>query len=207
MKRILLAGIILTGSFVSKAQFNFGVKGGLNFTDQFRKDAGKTAANTNLHAELHAGLIADLQLNTNLHIQPQLLYSRKGATHKSHTIPDTKVKMNYVELPLNLVYKVETVFGKVFLGAGPVFSYGFGGELVQAGETKKLYSGIKNFKREDISANVVGGIELNNGMFASLNYQRGFTDIYKTEAVDIKNRSVALSIGYFINYKSRTLGR
>ena len=205
MKRISFLAAVVMCSLASHAQINVGIKGGLNFSDQLRKDAGKSALDTKMHAELHAGFIADVKIWQNFYLQPQLLYSRKGSTHKSSTVADTKVKMNYVELPLNMVYKMDMLFGKVFVGAGPVISYGFGGELVQNGQSKKLYSDIKNFKREDISANVLAGIELNNGLFASVNYQRGFTDIYKTDAVNIKNRSVAVSVGYYLNYKKNLL--
>ncbi|MBC7889065.1 MAG: PorT family protein [Ferruginibacter sp.] len=203
MKKILLAGLFITGSLLTQAQFRVGIKGGLNFSDQARKDAGHSVT-TKMHTELHAGVVGDVKIWKSIYLQPAIMYSRKGATHKSASFADTKIKMNYVELPLNIVYKKELMFGTVFAGGGPVIGYGFGGEMVQNGQSKKLYSDdIKNFGHEDISANLLAGIELNNGLFSSVSYQKGFRDIYKTDNVKIRNNSVSVSVGYYLNRKHR----
>ncbi len=201
MKRILLAALFIAGSLVTQAQFRIGVKGGLNFSDQIRKDNGNSLT-TKMHTELHAGITGDVKLWKFIYLQPAIMYSRKGSTHKSASFADTKVKMNYIEVPLNVVVKKDILIGKVFAGGGPVIGYGFGGEMVQNGQSKKLFSDeIKNFRHEDISANLVAGIELNNGLFSSVSYQKGFRDIYKTDEVFIRNNTVSVSVGYYFNRK------
>jgi len=203
MKRILVASLFILGSLASHAQFRVGVKGGLNFSDQWRQDNGHSVK-TKMHTELHAGVIADVKIWKFIYLQPAVMYSRKGATHKSESFADTKVKMNYIEVPLNVVYKKEVMFGKIFAGGGPVIGYGFGGEMVQNGQSKKLYSDdIRNFKHEDISANIVAGVEFNNGLFSSISYQHGFTDIYKTDEEKIRNNSFAISVGYFFGRNNK----
>jgi Outer membrane protein beta-barrel domain len=199
MKKTLLTLMAVVIYLASPAQFRVGAKVGLNFSDQALKYTGKSQ-DTKFHTELQAGLIGDMKLLGKLYLQPQLLYSRKGSTHESATGgPDTRIKMNYAEVPINLVYKTDLHLGKIYFGAGPVVGYGFGGELVQNGESKKLYSNdIKNFERYDISANAVAGIELPNGLFGSIAYQHGFQDIYKTDDISIKNRTLALSVGILL---------
>lgn len=179
MKKVFLTVTTVMVCLLSQAQFRIGGKVGLNFSDQHVKYAGASQS-TKFHTELQAGFVGDLHLAGKLYLQPQLLYARKGATHESATGgADTKIKMNYAEVPLNLVYKTDLNLGKIFFGLGPVVGYGFGGEIVQNGVSKKLYSDeIKNFERYDISANATAGIELPNGLFGSITYQHGFKDIY-----------------------------
>jgi hypothetical protein len=199
MKKIFLSLMAVIVYLAAPAQFRVGAKVGLNFSDQLIKNGGKSEA-TKFHTELQAGFVGDLKLSGNFYLQPQLLYSRKGSTHESATGgPDTRIKMNYAEVPVNLVYKTNIHLGKIFFGAGPVVGYGFGGEMIQNGITKKLYSNdIKNFERYDVSANAVAGIELPNGLFGSITYQHGFRDIYKTEDIKLKNRTLALSVGILL---------
>lgn len=205
MKKMLLAISILAGGMATEAQSRIGVKGGLNFSNQYRKDAGYGKYDTKFHSELQAGLIGDISLGGNLYLQPQFLYSRKGGTHDSKLAgQDVKLKMNYFEMPVNLVVKRHMGMVNLFVGGGPVIGYGFGGELIQNGVTKKLFSeDVKNFRREDISANLTAGIELWNGLFGSISYQKGFRDIYKTEDITIRNSSISVSVGYYLNNKKR----
>ena len=200
MKKILFAVVLIACSVVTNAQFRIGAKGGLSLTNQYRKDAkGYTQYDTKSHTEFQAGFIGEARLSENMYLQPQLLYSRKGSTHSSKTGPATSVKMSYAELPVILMYKKEVPFATVFAGAGPVFGYAFSGELVQNKQTKKMFSDdIKNFKHNELSANVTAGVELSSGLFASLSYQKGFSDIYKADEVTISNNSLALTVGYFL---------
>ena len=61
---------------------------------------------------------------------------------------------------------------------------------------------MKNWKRLDISANAVAGIEFNNGFFTSVNYQLGLKDMNKADGINAKNRSVSISVGYMLNLKT-----
>ena len=138
MKRMIMSGFVIA-CLEAQSQINFGVKTGLNIANQSRKEAkGYVPYETSAKAGLHLGVIAEKQVFENIFVQPQLLYSLKGSTHKSTgSRIETIVKMNYVDLPLHVVYKSKLPFGKVFAGAGPVFSYSFSGELEQEGETKR----------------------------------------------------------------------
>jgi hypothetical protein len=112
--------------------------------------------------------------------------------------------MNYIDLPLYVVYKYPVSFGKLVGGMGPVLSYAVSGKLEQSGKTKKMFSDeLKNWKRGDISGNIMAGVELNNGFMASISYQSGLTDIYKDEIPTIKNRQFSISVGYMIAQRAK----
>lgn len=205
MKKILLSVYAIIGfSILSQAQIKFGIKAGGNLTNQrINVTSGNMYAAGERFKGYHAGVIADINLGKNFYLQPQLLFSRKGASHfSSFDSLQTKVRMSYIEFPVNVLYKAAVSFGNVFVGTGATFSYAVGGNEQQGGVTKKIYSGpVKNWKRQEISLDFTAGLEFNNGFFASINYQKGLIDIYKTDGVSIKNRLFSVSIGYLVGLK------
>lgn len=151
MKKVILSVFtVIALAEVSHAQFKVGVKAGGSLSNQHSNAASETKLlSTNAFLGYHAGLVGDVQVFQNVYLQPQLIYSQKGAKYTSivggH---ETKLTMRSIEVPVNVLYKVNTPFGKLVAGGGPSLSYGFGGKMEQNGQTKKLYSGaIKEFKR------------------------------------------------------------
>lgn len=204
MKKVILSVFtVISLVAVSQAQFRVGLKAGGSLSNQH----GNAAAGTNLVSKdafrgYQAGLVGDVQLFQNVYLQPQLLYTQKGA--KYTTIAggqDTKLTMRNVEMPVNVLYKVNVPFGRIVAGGGPSISYGFGGKLEQNGQKTKLYSGAMNdFKRIDVSANAVAGLEFDNGLFTHVNYQMGLRDVSKIDGINTKSRSVSVSVGYLIDW-------
>src|SRR5262249_51905295 len=130
MKKIILTVVtVATLAVVSQAQVRVGIKAGGSVDNQkLDVSAGSIYSGKNVKG-YHAGLVAELPLGGNFYLQPQLLYSRKGAMHVSAVgKEDTRVKLNYVELPVNVLYKFDVGFGQVFAGAGGVFSYAVSGK-------------------------------------------------------------------------------
>jgi hypothetical protein len=161
MKKLFLSVMTLVAlSLSSQAQFRLGVKAGISESKQ--NISGNSLFSNDSYRSYEMGLIGDISLTENLYLQPQALYSRKGSTLLNSTgIADTKVRMNYINVP---------------------------------------YSG-KNWKHEDFGLSFTAGIECNNGLFVSANSQKGLLDVYKTDGVSVKNRSVSLSVGYLIDWK------
>jgi hypothetical protein len=202
MKKILLSAFaIITFSLLAEAQVRIGAKAGGNISKQrVNVSHGNSIFSNDKYKSYHAGLISEFTISERFYLQPQLLYSRKGATLLSSTgAADTKVRISYLELPVNLVYKLPVSFGKVFGGAGAAFSYGFGGKLEQNGQRSKVYNSHA-WKHEDVSLSFTAGVEFDNGLFASINSQKGLLDIYKGDGVSVKNRSVSVSLGYMIDW-------
>jgi hypothetical protein len=202
MKKIFLSVVtILSISLLSNAQFKVGIKAGINDNDQRIKVTEGSIYGGDKFKGYHAGLIGDLNLGGHFYLQPQLLFSRKGAVHLSSVgAKEMKIKMNYLEMPVNVLYKINLPFGKVFGGTGVTLSYAVGGKQEQDGVTKKLFSNTGNtWRREDLSLNFTAGVEFSNGLFVSANSQKGLVDIYKAGA-GIKNRSMSVSVGYLIDW-------
>jgi hypothetical protein len=109
--------------------------------------------------------------------------------------------MNYIDVPVNVLYKVPVSFGKIFAGGGAAFSYGFAGKQEVEGHKTALFGSQRNWKREDISLSFTAGVEFHNGLFISANSQKGLLDVYRGDGVSVKNRSMSLSIGYLIDWK------
>jgi hypothetical protein len=201
MKKIFLFAVM--SLVVSQAQLKVGIKAGGNLSNQHSNAArGTKLLSKDAFRGYQAGLVADVHVVGNLYVQQQLLYTQNGAKYTSKINGyETKLTMRSIETPVNILYKVNTSFGKIVAGGGPSVSYGFGGRMEQNGQTKKLYSGaMKDFRRIDISANATAGVEFNNGLFTSVNYQMGLRDVNKIAGVNTKNRSVSVSVGYLIDW-------
>lgn len=204
MKKILLSAVtMLAFTIVTKAQFSIGIKAGANQSTQYRNDvAGTELFSKNAYKGYHVGLVAETEIVKNIYLQPQIVYTHKGAKLNNVNGGGAKLNMNYIDVPVNIVGKIETPIGKLFAGAGPVLSYGFGGKMEQNGQSEKMYK-TSNWKRVDLSLNAIAGLELKNGLFGSVSYQRGMKDIYKGDAISAKNRSISVSVGYMLDWNRR----
>jgi opacity protein-like surface antigen len=103
MKKLAL--VILAGiSFATAhAQFQFGAKGGFNFSTLNGSDieGAKTLVNFNL------GVYAKLPLPGKLSLQPELVYSVQGAKFSN---PDESYHLNYLNIPILLRYAAGSGF-------------------------------------------------------------------------------------------------
>ena len=204
MKKMILTTIALVSLVMfSNAQFKVGIKAGGNISKQrINVSEGNSLYSNDNYKNYHAGVITEFNLAKNLYLQPQLLYTRKGSTLLSSTgAADAKLRIHYLEMPVNVVYKVPVSFGYLFGGAGGTISYGISGKQTQAGHSASIFDGNQSWRREDISLSFTAGVELNNGMFVSINSQKGMLDVNKAPGVSVKNSSVSLSLGYMIDWK------
>ena len=202
MKKLILSAIaVISFTIASQAQLKVGIKAGAGLTNQ-RINVTEGSIYSSDHVKgYHAGVISDLQLGRNFYLQPQVLFSQKGVTLLNTNGHDATIKMSYVEVPVNLLYKFNLPCGKIFLGAGAAFSYAVAGKQTIDGQKTDLYSGDKNWKREDISLNFTAGFEFNNGLFASINSQKGLLNTSQVSGVSAKNESLSVSVGYLIDWK------
>jgi outer membrane protein with beta-barrel domain len=205
MKKFILATVaIIALVTISQAQFKLGIKAGANYSEQRVNVSHGTGLFSNDHLKtFHAGLIGEMPIADRFYLQPQLLYTRKGSTLLSTSgAPDTKLRIDYIEVPINVVYKIPVSFGKVFAGTGATIGYGFGGKEIQGREKRAVYSDLNTWKHEDLSLNFTAGLEFNNGLFLSVNSQKSFLNTSKVDGVSVKNRSVSVSVGYLIDWKT-----
>jgi hypothetical protein len=181
---------------------------------RFQNLTGKDSDGDNLEFDLltgfHAGINVQIPVAEEIFFRPGLLFSTKGAQEKDASVT-TKIKLSYLEMPLNLVYKGLLGKGHVMLGLGPYLGYAIGGK-VMAGDVKEDIeftneidpdgSGSTFFKRFDAGANIFAGYELANGILLQLNTQLGLLKINpkitgeSENEASIKNTGFGLSAGY-----------
>lgn len=211
-KQILLFVMVLMVSvpFVSAQKTSFGVLGGLNFQNYTGKDYAGDKLSNDIRLGFHIGANAQIAVAPDFYFQPGLLLSTKG-TKESAGSEDAKIRVSYIEMPLNLVYKPLVGKGHFLLGFGPYLGYGISGKIsvgdisedikfkgtVDSNDAQATY--LRAF---DAGAGIFAGYELENGVFCQFNTQLGLVKInpgYEGSTGDkssVKNTGFGLSFGY-----------
>ncbi|NHN26905.1 PorT family protein [Flavobacterium jejuense] len=141
-KIVATLALLLTTSLAVNAQSKdssaeFGFKGGLNFSNMYTEDVD----DNNVLTSFNAGVYAKLPITDAIAIQPELLYSRKGAElvyDNAFAEGTAKFKLNYIELPLLLKLNLTDSFN---VHAGPYFAY-----LIDAQVTNETNDGTFDFE-------------------------------------------------------------
>jgi hypothetical protein len=205
---ILLAAGMCCGLYTF-AQVSFGLK------------AGFSAANVSSKiSPPEAGAIVDIPLADYFSFQPGLFYSSKGYKAEVMTtdinggeVPITVTShLNYLELPLNVLYKVPMGNGKFFGGFGPYLAYGIGGKVKAKNENTGVAAEVDvKFKNEssttsnevyvkpfDAGANITAGYELNMGLLFSANFSLGLLNTSPYQYEKERNYYFGISVGYLL---------
>lgn len=204
MKKVLLAvaGLMIAG--VSFGQTKFGVVAGPQFSSYTLK-GGDEKETSDLLVGLRAGFTADLQLADEFYIGTGLLYSGKGGKIKDS---DAKLKLGYLQVPINFLFKPEVGAGKLNLGAGPYVAYAVSGKLKSGDESINIFSdeataeGEAGYKRFDAGLGIVAGYELPVGLYLGIHADLGLINSVKkpeiAEDFDIssKNTSFGVNVGF-----------
>jgi hypothetical protein len=199
--------MILLASVLSKAQTNAGFTIGGTYSNVTAKSSGLSISFKS-KVGITAGLFADVSLSNNLSFQPALNFVQKGFKVEQDDVKDI-VSYNYLELPLNIVYRTQKDLG-FFIGAGPSVAYGLSGkekyrDSQNSEDTKVNFgSGENDVKPLEFGVNALAGYKLGNGFLFSVNYNLGLSNIQNgnsDEVGTIKNRYFALKIGYSFNSK------
>lgn len=153
--KVFLAVALMLFSGAAMAQFNIGVKGGVNITKVDDK-----AFRDEFTYGYHLGGFAEVGLGKRLKIQPEVLwnqYNTRADTAFRNIYANAldfsnyrDVKLNYLSVPILLSYKLGNVLS---LQAGPQF-----GILLNQDKTL-LENGKEAFSSGDFS--MLGGVQLN----------------------------------------------
>ena len=203
MKKVLLSVAVMLIASASFAQVKFGVTAGPSFSSYTGKTLGGSKQTSKLLTGLRAGVTADLQLADEFFIQPSLMYVGEGGVSKGSL--DLKTRINYLELPINFMYKPEVGDGNLFIGLGPYFAYGLGGKNEVSQNGTKVSQDISwgndnvgQLKRFDAGANFQVGYEFPMGFNVGLHTDLGLVNIRGKGDSDntFKNTSFGVSVGY-----------
>jgi len=127
-----------------------------------------------------------------------LMFAIKGAKN-TYTIFGAEftdqTKINYIEMPLNLVYKGALGNGFVMIGFGPYLAYGISGKQIFEGNSLTFERGT-GYKAFDAGGNIFAGYEMASGIFLQLDTQFGMLNINPDDNTPTKNTGFGLSLGY-----------
>lgn len=229
-RRIQLSLLVLalTGIFHSAgAQIKVGVNTGINFTNVMIQNETGEKENTQAKPGMHIGFTADIPVMNDLFIQPGIFYSRKGFKQKTGGFygyaVNFKVKAEYVELPVTILYKPKLWGRHLFAGAGPYLALATGGswnsdsDIIVGGDMIIGNRGDVIFRNDavnggnlesytygrpvDYGANFLIGYELLPKFSLQCNAQVGLANLQPAyngiqPKGKIRNRNIGFSLGY-----------
>lgn len=203
----LLLVILMSGMVASGQGIKPGIVAGVNFQNINGKDYSGDKLEYDLLTGFHVGANLLFPISEEIGFQPGILYSSKGTVISKS--PDSKLKISYVEIPLNVLYRGQLGNNFVLLGFGPYAAFGVGGEVSVDKLKTDLEFGneadITNpfvVKRFDAGANIFAGYELGNGLLFQLNAQLGLLKVnpdvkgVSDGKTAWKNTGFGLSLGY-----------
>jgi len=204
--KIFFSIIMLVCAYCLHSQTTFGVHAGVNFQNINGKDFLGDKLENGLAIGYNAGVNAQIPLAPEFYFQPGLMFSLKGS-NLDMTGFDDEVRLGYIEVPLNLLFKPLVGTGHLLLGFGPYVAYG-----VTSGKEKddvKYQSSVSltddptdvYLKKFDAGANLFFGYELANNLSFQVNTQLGLLNILSDYPVqnsktNFKNTGFGLSLGY-----------
>ena len=202
MKKTLLLLALIVASTATFAQTtSFGIKAGLNSSKLTVSATGGSISTESL-VGFHVGGVVDIGFET-FSIQPGLLFSTKGGKSSSEEGTD-KVTLNYLEVPVNFLYKVPAGDGKVIFGAGPYLGYGLSGKSKSSDGTSTdvtFGSTTDDVKNPDFGFNFLAGYQFSQGFALNVNYGLGLANLSNDDAgvnLKTKNQVLSFSLTYFI---------
>ncbi len=198
MKKSILMSIgllILSVMSYGQAQVAFGLKGGLNLA---KLDINQGASNIDNRTGFHGGAFALIKL-TKIGIQPEILFSKQGATFKANTT-DVEANFDYINVPVLLKLYLA---GGLNLQLGPQFGFLTTSEFVSTTSGIKTTQDVKSLldKKYDMAVAAGIGWDLPFGVTLDARYNIGLSDVqYKltttSSPVTLKNQVIQISIGY-----------
>lgn len=205
MKKVILSTFAVFTFYFSSAQsVRFGVKGGVNVGNII-------SANDRADSKVgyHIGSFSEVRVSERFSIQPEILYSRQGATAEetatiSGVLYSGKVdlKLSYIYVPVLVKYYVVKDFS---LEAGPQIGFltsakadaeisavGGGPAIKQSRDLKEKFNTV------DFGFNFGLGYKFVKNFSATVRYNHSLLDLNKESASTkaVKNAVVQVSIGY-----------
>ena len=214
MKKILLiVAVLFFAANLSKAQdFTIGARVGMNVAN-----IGGDYDDGDAKLGLKAGIVATFPLADNIYLEPGLYFSPKGSKGESidgGVTYKSFCNLNYVEIPINGVYKYEinsnlTVRGHV----GPYFAFGIlgkskvkiDGKVDKDSKVKNFNDGHnkagrpnKDYSKFDFGFDFGAGIEF-SVCYLGVQYDLGVIDFNRNRS-DNKMRNGVFSVDFGVNF-------
>lgn len=236
MKKLLLLLCLFSANQLFGQNVKWGVKAGVNWSEISQANGSQTTptgtltinTTTNKIPGYHVGVFSNIEFEK-ISINPALIYTTKGGSYiadrnfvsssgSSFSERYTnKTTLNYLELPVNILYNIPLKKGKFFIGGGPYAAIALSGKFNYTSDVTNYSQGVvvnstsnsgqapvifgsdtNNLKKTDFGLGLLGGVGLNNGLLFSANYVIGLYNTINSNTYNYKNRVLSLSIGYYL---------
>ena len=186
MKRLILTfATIISISFIQTTfaqDVTGGIKGGLNMSNLYIDDID----DENMRIGYNAGFFGQIHLTDDFLIQPELLFSTKGA-HAYYEGPfnqDVRFNLNYIDLPVLASIELGDFF---VIQAG-----GYAAYLVSANTdySNDFTSGFQELDRDNFHSmdyGLVGGVAVNfDPVQIGVRYNKGLSQIAESDMAELQ---------------------
>ena len=180
---LVLSAMVIPISLIAQ-DARTGIKGGLNVSNLYIDDV----SDENLRPGFHLGVFTQLPISDFFVIQPEVLYSTKGAraTYDADIVDlegEYKFNLNYVDVPILATFKLGE---SADIQVGPYISYLVSTNVSTSGDVLDGTSELNrdNFNRIDYGLSA--GFELNfNAISVGTRYNYGLAQIADSEGAEI----------------------
>lgn len=218
MKKIILiaAGVIISAASFAQLRLGVQVTGSLSSAtvkskydlDYSKKGAGLPGA----------GVVVQYDLSRHISLRSGATYLQQGVKfkHQEDEFSSTtgKARLNYLQIPLHVIYNVNIAGNRIYAGLGGYGNYGTSGNVkytlwfhtedggYEVIEKLKAFKSTENggadLERMDYGLSGLAGIQLRNGLFIQAGYQQGLKNLARDKENKFRNNGAQLTIGYFI---------
>ncbi|MDR1780390.1 MAG: PorT family protein [Tannerella sp.] len=200
-KWLLIIGLAIAAPIAMQAQMQmrWGVKAGINFSHVTVSEEN-VGNYVNSATGYHLGPVIEYMQNkfSSAGIEAALLFTRKGFDIDGGSIAKMHIMNDYIEIPVNLKWRVNLPVVKPFLTIGPYVNFRVGGKeewsLGLLSGSSSSSSGLLESQDVNAGFNLGAGFDIMN-IQLGLNFNWGLTDAYKVPGLDVtaKDRTFALT--------------
>ena len=190
MKQLFLVATlaVAAGGSAQAQGIRFGIKGGPSYTTVVGQHVDGAAYKWGFHG----GVMVNFALNSQFSIQPEVLYSQKGALGAGNS---NRIELHYVDLPVLL--RVATGPGGLYIEVGPQLGY-LAGSRASIDTRTPLARVTSDFAGSyppfDVGYATGFGYQLANGLGIGLRYNGGFRHVLKGATADDTARNSAFQL-------------
>ncbi len=194
MKKVFLAIALTIGLGVNAQNIRFGAKVGLNVANL--SNAELEGVKLDSRMAYHVGAMAEIRLNSQFAIQPELVYSAQGSSKEKGGVTAT-FKADYINIPVMAKY---FVMDGLSLEAGPQLGILTTSKLTIDGKGIDESTDLKDYTESiDFGLGFGASYTVKYGLNVGVRYNLGLTDIAKDRdgGKANKNGVFQVSVGYF----------
>ncbi len=178
-------------------RLGLGVKGGVNLATQ-RFEGEEDGPSLDPRIGVVAGVFANVPLLSWLHLQPEALFSMKGARLDVEGAASS-VWLDYLELPvLARITRAGGGTRRYFVVGGPAIGVRLRARIrTDFGDSTEEINISDDVERLDLGVTAGGGVEIGSLVFDG-RYTLGLKDIDKdkTDTVKVTNRAFSFTVGF-----------